>query len=137
MHIYIFCRILLKSPNKPDKSLDKHKAVEGQAEHDWDCDYPNEDYYDSSCNFFKFENLSQILPKAGDNLVTPPETKNINSSDCESHQPHKPPLSVVKVLYCFFAPFHLSKIIYATSLHFLHLLPVKIVLMRKCSCIRF
>ena len=52
IHISIFCRILLKSPNKPDKSLDKHKAVEDQAEHDWNCDYPNEDYHDGSGNFF-------------------------------------------------------------------------------------
>ena len=43
---------LLKGPNEPYKPTDKHITVKDQAEHQRDCDYPNEDYNDSSGNFF-------------------------------------------------------------------------------------
>ena len=86
--------VLLKGPEEPDKSLDKHITIEDNAEHDWDCDYPNEDYYGSSGNFFMFEYLPQILPKAGNDLITPPEAENINSSNSKSHPTHKTPLSI-------------------------------------------
>jgi hypothetical protein len=49
--------VFLKCPKEPDKSLDKHKAVKDQDEHDWYCDYPNENYHGGSGNFFKFEYL--------------------------------------------------------------------------------
>jgi hypothetical protein len=63
---------LLKGPNEPNKPADNHIAIEDQAEHDWDCNYPNEDYNESSSNFFKFEHLAQILAKAGNDLIAPP-----------------------------------------------------------------
>jgi hypothetical protein len=47
-----FYLLFLKCPEEPDKSFDDHKAVKNQDEHDWDCDYPNEDYNGSSGNFF-------------------------------------------------------------------------------------
>ena len=64
---------LLKGPNEPYKPTDKYITVEDQAEHQRDCDYPNEDNYESSGNFFKFKYLPQIPPKAGNYLITPPE----------------------------------------------------------------
>jgi hypothetical protein len=47
--------VLLKGSNEPDKSADEHTAIEDQAEHDRDCDYPNENYNNSSGDFFMFE----------------------------------------------------------------------------------
>jgi len=97
--------VLLKGPNKPDKSVDEHTTIEDQGEHDRDCDYPNEDYNNSSGDFFKFEYLPQIPPKAGNDLIAPPEAENIHSSNCKRFIPQKTPPFISTgniVLFCSF-----------------------------------